>query len=87
MDNFEVISSSTANDSSVSAFSLSSTGTNFVEIEEERLRPPAVFQKRYNILTPYEDTKFVVVVLKKSKNGHRIKSGVRIDVDLSLKLR
>jgi hypothetical protein len=87
MDNFELNSSSTADDSSMSAYSPSSTAANFVEMEEECLRPPAVFRKGYNILTPYEDTKFGGIVLKKTKNGHRIKSGVQIDGDLSPKRR
>ena len=49
----------------------------------DNLRPPAIFAKGYRELVPYEKTTFGEVTLKKTKNGQRAKSGVKIERDIS----
>jgi hypothetical protein len=40
-------------------------------IEKYELRPPAIFRKSYNVLSPYRSTKFAEVTLKKRETGKR----------------
>ncbi len=54
-------------------------------IEESDLRPPAIFRKSYHVLPPYERTKFAEVTLKKTRNGHKAKSGVVLERSISPK--
>ena len=52
-------------------------------VNDDELRPSGHFPKGYRVLRPYEDTAFGDVVLKKTRNGHRAKSGVKIEHDIS----
>jgi hypothetical protein len=54
-------------------------------IEESDLRPPAIFRKSYRVLSPYERTTFAEVTLKKTRNGHKAKSGVVLERSISPK--
>jgi hypothetical protein len=58
---------------------------SMIYIEESELRPPAMFMKGYTELNPYEATAFGEVVLKKTKNGKRAKSGVKLERSISPK--
>jgi hypothetical protein len=53
--------------------------------EDDKLRPNGEFPLGYHVLSPYEKTAFRDVTLKKTKNGHRAKSGVKIERDISPK--
>ena len=56
-----------------------------VYIEEDQLRPPAVFRKSYQEITPYRKSAFGEVTLKKTKNGQRAQSGIPLECPISPK--
>jgi hypothetical protein len=58
---------------------------SMIYIEESELRPSGIFMKGYTELNPYEATAFGEVVLKRTKNGKRVKSGVRLERSISPK--
>jgi hypothetical protein len=53
--------------------------------EQDELHPPAVFRQSYREMPPYQNTAFGEVTLKKTKTGHKVKSGVKIDRVISPK--
>jgi hypothetical protein len=53
--------------------------------EEDELHPPAVFRQSYREMPPYQNTAFGEVTLKKTRTGHRVKSGVKIERAISPK--
>ena len=54
-------------------------------VNDDELRPSGHFPQGYRVLAAYQDTAFGEVVLKKTKNGHRAKSGVKIERNISPK--
>jgi hypothetical protein len=60
-----------------------SVTTSYVEDDLADLRPPAIFKKTYRELSPYEESSFAGVTLKKTKNGQRAKSGISLACPIS----
>jgi hypothetical protein len=75
--------SSTHSDSIDADFSPQSATTSYVEDNLADLRPPAMFKKGYRALSPYENSSFAEVTLKKTKNGQRAKSGISLAYPIS----
>ena len=51
--------------------------------DENDLRPGGEFIRGYTILCQYENTTFAGVTLKKTRNGHKAKSGVQLESAIS----
>jgi hypothetical protein len=52
-------------------------------LDENDLRPGGEFIKGYTELQPYKNTAYSGITLKKTRNGHRAKSGVRLEHSIS----
>jgi hypothetical protein len=52
-------------------------------LDENDLRPGGEFIKGYTELRPYKKTAYSGITLKKTRNGHRAKSGVRLESSIS----
>jgi hypothetical protein len=71
--------------STVSSSSTMAAARQVLFVEDHQLRPNGEFPLGYHVLSPYEKTIFGDVTLKKTRNGHRAKSGVKIERDISPK--
>mmetsp|Transcript_94121 Transcript_94121/g.130720 ORF Transcript_94121/g.130720 Transcript_94121/m.130720 type:complete len:103 (-) Transcript_94121:57-365(-) len=58
-----------------------------VYVEDAALRPPFVCRKSYTVLSPYKSTGFAGVTLKKTRNGQKAQSGVKLERAISPKRR
>jgi hypothetical protein len=52
-------------------------------LDENDLRPGGEFIKGYTELRPYKKTAYSGITLKKTRNGHKAKSGVRLESSIS----